>query len=522
MASSEYQQVSYNKKMLLNYVPVYVMLPLGVVSPKNSFKDEEGTRSQLEKLKVAGVDGIMVDVWWGTIEAKGPKQYDWTAYRRLFKVVEEYDLKIQAIMSFHQCGGNVGDVVNIPIPQWVLEIGKTNPDIFYTNRSGTRNPEYLSIGVDNEPLFHGRTAIQMYSDFMKSFRENMADLLEAGVIVDIEVGMGPAGELRYPSYPQNQGWEFPGIGEFQCYDKYLEADFKKAAKEAGHPEWELPSNAGTYNDTPEETGFFKRNGTYKTEEGMFFLTWYSTKLIIHGDQILEEANKAFRGCSLKLAIKVSGIHWWYNYHCHAAEMTAGYYNYFSRDGYRPIAKMLTRHNAILNFTCLEMRDSEQPAQAYSGPQALVRQVLSDGWKEGIKVAGENALPRYDSNAYNQILLNARPQGVNKKGAPELKMFGFTYLRISDDLLEKKNFKLFKTFVKRMHANQAYCAYPELYGNSIAPLGPPKAKIPIDDLIDAANGPSQPYQWDKKTDMSVDGSLSAVLSKLKRFMNCIFN
>lgn len=134
---------------------------MGVVSPKNSFKDEDGTRSQLEKLKVAGVDGIMVDVWWGTIEAKGPKQYDWTAYRRLFKVIEEYDLKIQAIMSFHQCGGNVGDIVNIPIPQWVLEIGKSNPDIFYTNRSGTRNQEYLSIGVDDEPLFHGRTAIQV-------------------------------------------------------------------------------------------------------------------------------------------------------------------------------------------------------------------------------------------------------------------------------------------------------------------------------------------------------------------------
>ena len=77
---------------------------MGVVSPKNSFKDEEGTRSQLEKLKVAGVDGIMVDVWWGTIEAKGPKQYDWTAYRRLFKVVEEYDLKIQAISVLAECG----------------------------------------------------------------------------------------------------------------------------------------------------------------------------------------------------------------------------------------------------------------------------------------------------------------------------------------------------------------------------------------------------------------------------------
>lgn len=32
--------------------------------------------------------------------------------------------------------------------------------------------------------------------------------------------MGPAGELRYPSYPESDGtWKFPGIGAFQCYDK---------------------------------------------------------------------------------------------------------------------------------------------------------------------------------------------------------------------------------------------------------------------------------------------------------------
>lgn len=43
----------------------------------------------------------------------------------------------------------------------------------------------------------------------------MFDFLEAGVIIDIEVGLGPAGELRYPSYPERQGWVFPGIGEFQ-------------------------------------------------------------------------------------------------------------------------------------------------------------------------------------------------------------------------------------------------------------------------------------------------------------------
>lgn len=55
----------------------------------------------------------------------------------------------------------------------------------------------------------------------------MSDFLEAGSLVDIEVGLGPAGELRYPSYTQSQGWRFPGIGEFQvrfgssCYRKSL-------------------------------------------------------------------------------------------------------------------------------------------------------------------------------------------------------------------------------------------------------------------------------------------------------------
>ncbi|KAH9604678.1 hypothetical protein KSS87_005878 [Heliosperma pusillum] len=525
-----------SNKVLMNYVPVYVMLPvrcllssslivengrpLGIVSPKNTFKDEDGTRAQLEKLKEAGVDGVMVDVWWGIIEGKGPKEYDWNAYRQLFKVIQECGLKVQAIMSFHQCGGNVGDVVTIPLPQWILDIGKSNPDIFYTNRRGTRNPEYLSLGVDTEPLFQGRTALQLYSDFMKSFRDAMSDFLATGLIIDIEVGCGPAGELRYPSYPESQGWVFPGIGEFQCYDKYLKEDFRKAAVNKGHPEWELPYDAGEYNNTPEQTGFFRTNGTYTTDKGQFFLTWYSTKLLYHGDKILEEANKAFRGCTLKLAAKVSGIHWWYNYHCHAAELTAGYYNLYHRDGYRPIARMLSRHHAILNFTCLEMRDSEQPSYAYSGPQALVRQVLSDGWKESIDVAGENALGRYDSTAYNQILLNARPNGVNQNGAPKLKMYGFTYLRLSDDLLETQNFSVFKKFVKKMHANQQPCEKSEKYGNYIGPLEQSMPKLPVEILLEAS-APTAPFQWDQATDMNVDGVFAGLYAKFLNLGSCLF-
>ncbi|KAI9094225.1 hypothetical protein K1719_026807 [Acacia pycnantha] len=506
-----------NNPMLANYVPVFVMLPLGVITTDNALEDTDGLEKQLKELRAAGVDGVMVDVWWGIVESKGPKQYDWSAYRSLFQLVEKCGLKLQAIMSFHQCGGNIGDSVFVPLPKWVLEIGESDPDIFYTNRKGNRNMEYLSLGVDNKPLFHGRTAIEIYSDYLKSFRENMADFLASGLMVDIEVGLGPAGELRYPSYAESQGWKFPGIGEFQCYDKYLRADFKEAASKAGHPEWELPDNAGEFNDKPESTEFFRSNGTYLTEKGKFFLTWYSCKLLNHGDEILDEANKAFIGCKVKLAAKVAGIHWWYKTENHAAELTTGYYNLNDRDGYRPIARMLSRHDAILNFTCLEMRNSEQPSKANSGAQELVQQVLSGGWIEGLEVAGENALPRYDRAAYDQILLNARPNGVNRRGPPKLRLFGLTYLRLSDELLQRSNFHMFKIFVRKMHADQKYCPDAEQYSHITVPMERSKPRIPMEVLLEATK-PVKPFAWDEQTDMSVSGVFVDLVAKILSIFN----
>jgi len=52
------------------------------------------------------------------------------------------------------------------------------------------------------------------------------------------VGMGPAGELRYPAYPEGDGrWRFPGVGEFQCYDRFMLQDLKAHAIAANRPEW---------------------------------------------------------------------------------------------------------------------------------------------------------------------------------------------------------------------------------------------------------------------------------------------
>lgn len=68
-------------------------------------------------------------------------------------------------------------VCSIPLPPWVLEEMSNNPDIVYTDRSGRRNPEYISLGCDTIPVLKGRTPIQVYTDYMRSFRERFRDYL---------------------------------------------------------------------------------------------------------------------------------------------------------------------------------------------------------------------------------------------------------------------------------------------------------------------------------------------------------
>eukprot|EP00122_Pirum_gemmata_P016774 Pgem_evm2s15690 len=73
-----------------------------------------------------------------------------------------------------------------------------------------------------------------------------------------------------------------------------------------------------------------------------------------------------------------------------------------------------------------MKDNEQPGNARSSPENLIRQVKAVVRDLGIKFEGENALPRYDEGAFNQIAYQLSSDGVTAHG--------FTYLRIGNDLL----------------------------------------------------------------------------------------
>lgn len=90
-------------------VPVYVMLPLDSVNGGHKVNRKKAMNASLQALKSAGVAGVMMDVWWGLVERDRPGEYDFGGYAELLEMCHRHGLKVQAVMSFHQCGGNVGD-----------------------------------------------------------------------------------------------------------------------------------------------------------------------------------------------------------------------------------------------------------------------------------------------------------------------------------------------------------------------------------------------------------------------------
>ncbi|KAL0305597.1 UNVERIFIED_CONTAM: Beta-amylase 2, chloroplastic [Sesamum radiatum] len=446
--STAFMQVQEQDFTNTPVIPVYVMLPLGTINSECELVDPDSLVNQLKMLKSINVDGVMVDCWWGIVEARGPRQYNWGGYKKLFQIVRELKFKLQVVMSFHECGGNVGDDVHIPLPQWVLEIGGENPDIFFTDKEGRRNQECLSWGIDNERVLRDRTALEVYFEYMESFHAAFEEFFRDGVITEIEVGLGPCGELRYPSYPAKHGWKYPGIGEFQFYDKYLSKSLEDAAKERGGKFCgRKPEGTGSYNSRPNDTKFFCDGGEYNGSFGRFFLNWYSEILINHGDQVLAQANRAFAG--IPTSAKVPGIHWWYNSRSHAAELTAGFYHQTGQNGYVPILLMLKKHKTALNFTCVELRTEDQCEEfpeALADPEQLVWEVLLRAWGVGIPVAAENALPCYGRQGFNKILQNARSYDAPNNEH----LCAFTYLRLCPDLMEEHNLREFERFIKQMH------------------------------------------------------------------------
>ncbi|KAH9310166.1 hypothetical protein KI387_038077 [Taxus chinensis] len=437
------EDVIKSGKPMKKHLPFYVMLPADTVSAHNTLNHCKAIQAGLLALKTLGVDGVVMQVWWGIAEGDAPTNYDWSAYLSLVKLIQAAGLKVQASMCFHGCKYSKKKPA-IALPSWVLKEGDNDPNIFFTDHAGNRYRDCLSLAIDDLPLFEGRSPLQMVSGVLQSFRATFSDYI-GNTLVEISIGLGPDGELRYPSFPEGI-WKFPGVGEFQCYDKYMVANLKQHSEEMGHPKWGLggPHDAPSYCQWPHERGFFMDNGgSWSSPYGDFFLSWYTSQLLAHGDRMLSLASSIFKDDKVIIAGKLPAIHWWYKTKSHAAELTSGFYNVEGRDGYEAFVEMFAKNTSLINLPRMDVSDLEHPAEARCSPESIFLQIRRASHKYGVPVTGENSFPCCDTAAFKKILDN-----VHIQSSPELPMLtSFTFASMGASLFSPHNWRLFVNFFR---------------------------------------------------------------------------
>lgn len=434
----------------------------------------EPVQYRLSTLKRLGVDGVVIDVWWGLVQRDDLDSYDWQIYKSFFSICGQIGLKVSAILSFHSCGCNIGDV-NIPLPKEVVETAKAN-GAFYMDKRKFSGEEYITLGADHAHIFKGRrTAPQLYHDFMRSFVDNFLDFKD--VIVSVEIGMGPCGELRYPSYPyRDDVWCFPHIGEFQCFDPYMLMNMVVEFGDDYHTlSDKLINETGNYNQLPQYTQFFHpEDGIPNDPLRERFVRWYSQCLLNHGKYILGIAVRVLRRLEVSVVAKVAGIHWQY-LNGHAAEITAGYYNFmpgevvtlkrmfpqayesFVKDSfYYKLAEICETLHVDIDYTCFELTHHSMSPRTGSHPEKLFQQVLTALSLNGVWMRGENALPMDQVSAFQKTLDSC-------KQARHL-LTGFAYLREHPGLICKglvqDNFANFICELKKLYEKKQDNPPPE--------------------------------------------------------------
>lgn len=452
--------------MKIKHITINVMAPLLVGTPADMGSD--ASRAELEKFsswlrdaKARKVKGVSIDVWWGLVNAV-EGNFDFSYYRTLFQLIIDAGLKIVPILSLHQCGGNVGDGKNyVPIPEWVFpKLAKLVPSgkaeaVQYVSEKGNACVEVVSA-------FATHLIIDSYVALFEAFAAEFADIAEH--IAEINVSLGPAGELRYPSYTDADNSNWPNRGALQCYSQLAIASFRAWVMEKYGVESEVAKAWGLAEMGPEDVAppvdasdFFKRKQHVKTVYGRDLMQWYHEALLAHGRTVMTAAlgvfdtdTSSFKG--VELGAKIPGVHWkmgeWLDGKVvmsdRLAEIPAGLITVKTADwtsdeeghGYKSIVSLFSGLNSqakhtrvILHFTCLEMPDGADGKKAMSLANSLVRWVGAEAKRQGVPVKGENALNFTLPKPQSWDLMRSALALPGNSGAYE----GLTLLRISDVL-----------------------------------------------------------------------------------------
>lgn len=158
--------------MQLESVKLFVGLPLDTVSDCNNVNHLKAITAGLKALKLLGVQGIELPIFWGVVEKEAVGRYEWSGYLAVAEIVKKVGLKLHASLSFH--GSKHPE---IGLPDWVAKIGEAEPGIYFTDRYGQQYKDCLSFAVDDVPVLHGKTPMEVYRGFCDSFKSAFSDYM---------------------------------------------------------------------------------------------------------------------------------------------------------------------------------------------------------------------------------------------------------------------------------------------------------------------------------------------------------
>ncbi|CAL1397112.1 unnamed protein product [Linum trigynum] len=460
----------------IDRVRLFVGLPLDVVSDCHSVNHARAITAGLKALKLLGVEGVELPVWWGLVEKEGMGEYEWSGYLAVAEMVQNAGLKLHVSLCFH------GDRQHkVSLPRWVSKIGGLNPSIFYTDRSGKAYEDCLSLAVDDLPVLDGKTPLQVYKGFCESFRSSFAHFL-GSTITGVTIGLGPDGELRYPSHHQHSNNSIPGVGEFQCYDENMMNHLKQHAASLGNPLWGLagPHDAPTYNQSPDSNPFFnEHSGSWKTPYGEFFLSWYSSQLLSHGDRLLSMASDVYTNTGVATHGRVPLMHSWFKTRSRALENTAGFYSTDGKDAYEAFAQMFARNSSGMIVPGMDLSDDQQPEQTMSSPEMLLKQIRAACKRHGVGVSGMNS--RVGSNGLDRIRKNVTGDENNVVDL-------FTYQRMGAEFFSPEHFSSFTQFARGLNQHFAELHSDDLLAEETVPVEAEES-VPVE----ASSSPSAEMQ-----------------------------
>jgi hypothetical protein len=445
---------------------IQAMAPLLVGDPNNMNSDDSKAaladfRRQLTEAKKLKIDGISMDFWWGMI-GKEKGKFDFSYFHTLTDEVINAGLDVATILSFHQCGGNVGDTENIPLPSWVWKdladkFGTTDLNVGkYKSEQGNYSPEYIQLWAD-------KFATNYYADVMSAYRSSFAQ--KAPFISEVNVSLGPSGEMRYPSYNSHDvGTGYPTRGALQAYSDLAKEDFRSwAISKYGSVQgvgnaWNIEDlNADNILPPDNAQSFYDHNNHLNTQYGKDLIDWYNGSLVAHGKTVLGTAQGIFGAADspflgTPVGAKIPGVHWrmgWIDgnknvtFSDRKAETNAGLITTsqpWTEDnayGYQNILNMFKGLQPlrpgmgsplIPSYTCLELPDGQDGPDAQSLPHTAAARFGQAATRMGLSLKGENALSGTLYNGYDWDLMDG---AVRTPVQPGRYYTGLTILRLHD-------------------------------------------------------------------------------------------